>query len=136
MFFKSFNKTSNISAIFLSLKKWEKEPKTIVLTRLFWDLCWICFFRFFGKYFLSKSKKLSFFTILKFLIPLSLQTDSINLWYFKLRLFDLTELKTLKWNILNPNYVIWVSNVHTFDFLLKQFFLDIVDKNQKPAFLN
>ena len=29
-----------------------------------------------------------------------------------------TELKTLEWDILNPHYLIWVSNGHTFDFLL------------------
>jgi len=34
-----------------------------------------------------------------------------------------SELKTIEWDILNPDYLIWVSNVHTFDFLLKPFFL-------------
>ena len=36
------------------------------------------------------------------------------------------ELKTLEWDILNPDYLIWVSNSyngHTFDFILKPFFL-------------
>ena len=33
------------------------------------------------------------------------------------------ELKTLEWDILNPNYLIWVSNGHTFYFRLKPFFL-------------
>ena len=28
--------------------------------------------------------------------------------------FDWSELKTLEWNILNPNNLIWVSNGHTF----------------------
>ena len=32
-----------------------------------------------------------------FLIPISLQLDGVNLWYFKVRLFDLTEL--IVWNI-------------------------------------
>ena len=31
------------------------------------------------------------------------------------------ELKTLEWDILNHDYLIWVSNGHTFDFLLKPF---------------
>ena len=34
-----------------------------------------------------------------------------------------SELKTLEWDIPNPDYLIWVSNGHTFDYLLKQFFL-------------
>ena len=32
--------------------------------------------------------------------------------------------------------LIWVSNGHTFDFLLKPFFLNIVEKNQKPVYKN
>ena len=28
----------------------------------------------------------------RFIIPISLQSDGVHLWYFKLRLFDLTEL--------------------------------------------
>ena len=32
-----------------------------------------------------------------FSTPISLQPDDVNLWYFKLRLFDLTEL--IVWNI-------------------------------------
>ena len=28
-----------------------------------------------------------------------------------------------EWDILNPDYLIWVSNGHTFNFLLKPFFL-------------
>ena len=43
-----------------------------------------------------------------------------------------SELKTLEWDILNPDYLIWVSNGHTF--VLNHFFLDIVEKNQKPFF--
>ena len=38
-----------------------------------------------------------FATNLNFLTPISLQPDGVNLWYFKLRLFDLTEL--IVWNI-------------------------------------
>ena len=46
-----------------------------------------------------------------------------------------SELKTLEWDILNTNYLIWVSNGHTFDFLPKPFFLGyIVEKNQNPIF--
>ena len=61
-------------------------------------------------------------------------SNCVNFSYFKLRLFDSTELKTLEWDILNPDYLIWVSNGHTFDFLLKPFFFNIVEKNQKPVF--
>ena len=38
-----------------------------------------------------------FATNLNFLSPISLQPNGVNLWYFKLRLFDLPELKV--WNI-------------------------------------
>ena len=34
-----------------------------------------------------------------------------------------SELKTLEWDILNPDYLIWISKRDTFDFLLKPFFL-------------
>ena len=44
------------------------------------------------------------------------------------------ELKTLEWGIPNPSYLIWVSNGHTFDFILKPSFVDKVEKNQKPVF--
>ena len=62
--------------------------------------------------------------------------SSINsdIHYFKV---PSSELKTLEWDILNPDYLIWVSNVHTFNFLLLKhhYFSDIVEKNQKPVFL-
>ena len=51
--------------------------------------------------------------------------------YFSFKHFRLSELKTLEWDILNnPDYLIWVSNGHTFDFLLNRFFLEKVEKNQ------
>ena len=34
------------------------------------------------------------------------------------------ELKILEWDILNHDYLIWVSNGHTFDFLFNSLFLD------------
>ena len=37
-------------------------------------------------------------------------------------LFKQPELKTLEWDILNPDRLIWVSNVHTFDFILNPLF--------------
>jgi len=47
-----------------------------------------------------------------------------------------SELKTLEWDILNRNYLIWVSNGQTFDFLLKPFFWDkSIEKNLKLFFL-
>ena len=39
----------------------------------------------------------SFVTILNFLSPISLQLKGVNLWFFKLRLFNLTEI--IVWNI-------------------------------------
>ena len=47
-----------------------------------------------------------------------------------------SELKTLEWYFLNPDYLIWVSDGHGFDFLLKPFFLGYSRENQKPVFLN
>ena len=46
-----------------------------------------------------------------------------------------SELKTLEWDILNPNYLIWVSNGHTFGFLLKPFFLGYSREKSKTGFL-
>ena len=45
-----------------------------------------------------------------------------------------TELKTLEWDISNPNYLIWVSNGHTFDFLRKPFFLGYSREKSKTGF--
>ena len=42
-------------------------------------------------------KELSFCPKLNVLIPIYLQPDGVHLWYFKLRLFDPTEL--IVWNI-------------------------------------
>ena len=36
-----------------------------------------------------------------------------------------SELKTLEWDILNPDRLIWVSNVHTFNFFFLLSFLEI-----------
>ena len=44
------------------------------------------------------------------------------------------ELKTLEWNILNPDYLIWVSNGQTVDFLLKPFFLGYGREKSKSGF--
>jgi len=44
------------------------------------------------------------------------------------------ELGTLEWDTINPDCLIRISNVDTFDFML--FFLVIEQKNQKPVFLN
>ena len=38
------------------------------------------------------------------------------------------------WDILNPDYLIWVSNGHTFDYLFKPFFFGYSREN--PVFLN
>ena len=42
-----------------------------------------------------------------------------------------SELKTFEWDILNPDYLIWVSNGHTYDLLLNPLFLDNKRENQK-----
>ena len=47
--------------------------------------------------FLGVEKNLFFVTNLKFSIPISLQPHGVNNWFFKLRLFDLTEF--IVWNI-------------------------------------
>ena len=46
------------------------------------------------------------------------------------------ELKTLEGDILNPDYLIWVSNGHTFDFLLKPFFLGYSREKSKTGFFH
>ena len=45
--------------------------------------------------------------------------------YYWLQLYNPTNYSesNLEWDILNPNYLIWESNGHTFDFLLNPFFL-------------
>ena len=43
------------------------------------------------------------------------------------------ELKTLEWDILNPDYLVWVSTLYIF--FLNRPFLNKVEKNQKPVFL-
>jgi len=50
---------------------------------------------------------------------------------FWLSKYMCTELKTLDWDILNPDYLIWVSNGHTFDFLLKPLFLGYCREKSK-----
>ena len=44
---------------------------------------------------------------------------------FVKKVIQQTEVKTLEWDILNPDYLIWVFNGHTFDFLIKTFFLKV-----------
>ena len=44
--------------------------------------------------------------------------------FFLAYILNNTELKTLERDILNPNYLIWVSNGHIFDFLLNPLFFD------------
>ena len=44
------------------------------------------------KHEMCQTKELSFAPFSNFLISVSLQPDAVNLWYFKLSFFDLTEL--------------------------------------------
>ena len=55
----------------------------------------MCFFHWFSSYFRPSIRIviISYFAIISiFFIPISLQPDGVNLWYFKLWLFDLFEL--------------------------------------------
>ena len=54
-----------------------------------------------------RKRKWVFVTNLNCLIPISLQSDDVNLWYFKLRLFGLTEF--IVWNIKGPRH--WVAKI-------------------------
>ena len=53
-------------------------------------------FQWFMFYVFSFRKELSLCHKLNFVITISLEPDDVNLWYFKLRLFDLTEF--IGWN--------------------------------------
>ncbi len=48
----------------------------------------------------------------------------------------LSELGTLEWETINPDCLIRIFNVDTFNFLLNPLFLDIEQNNQKPVFQN
>ena len=45
-------------------------------------------------------------------------------------------LGTLEWDTFNPDCLIRIFNVDTFNFLLNPLFLDIEQNNQKPVFQN
>ena len=53
---------------------------------------------------------------------LECQWDKWEIRHTSTGIFVLPKLKTLEWDILNPDYLIWVFNGHTFDFLLNPFF--------------
>ena len=48
--------------------------------------------------------------------------------------WNCSELGTLKWDTFNPDCLIRISKVETFNFFLNPFFLDRVQKNQKTGF--
>ena len=80
--------------------------------------------------FVSKTQFLSLyssFKIIKGAVYFS-QTQILKSLHFQ------PELKTLEWDILNPDYLIFVSNGQTFDFLLKQFFLGYSGEKSKTDF--
>ena len=62
----------------------------------------------------------------------------MNYVYKGIRIFDFWakthELKTLELDILNPDYLIRVSNGHTFDFLLKSSILGYCREKSKTGF--
>ena len=47
-----------------------------------------------------------------------------------------TELGTLKWDTINPDCLIRISNVDTFDFLLNPLFFGYSTEKSKTGFLN
>ena len=49
-------------------------------------------------------------------------------------MFYSDQLKTLEWDILNPDYLIKYPMDTLLIFFLNYSFLDIVEKNQKPVF--
>ena len=65
------------------------------------------------------AKKFSVYTNSNFLFPISLQPDSVNLWYYKLRLFDLTEC--IVWN--NWDLFIQLQGIGKSEFVAKTQFL-------------
>ena len=65
------------------------------------------FYKIFERKGLVQQKNWVFASNSDFLIPISLQTDGVNPWYFKLRSFDLTEF--VVWNIWGLRH--GVSNI-------------------------
>ena len=59
-------------------------------------------------------------------------------WFFFSYFFfreKITELKTLEWDMLKPDYLISVSNGRTFNFFLKPFFLGSREKSKTRLWL-
>ena len=66
------------------------------------------------------NRKSEFVEKTQFISGASLWPRSVSSFYitFKYKIENLSELKTLKGDILNHDRLIWSSNVHTLDFLL------------------
>ena len=69
-----------------------------------------CYFTKVSHYQFVRQRNWVFTKNSNFLIPISLQPDAVNRWYFKLRLFDLTEFKV--WNIKGLRH--WVAKIFAF----------------------
>ena len=77
------------------LKLFKYDNSKIRLRRLSWMWSLNGLFNDLTK---KKKKELVFATSSNFLISISLESDGVNLWYFKLRLIDLTEF--IVWNLI------------------------------------
>ena len=74
--------------------------------------------------------------ILSFMNP---ELKTFEWWISGLRIFHSkvfsTELGTLKWDTFNPDCLIRISNVDTFDFLLNPLFFGYSREKSKTSFL-
>ena len=72
------------------------------------------------KYCFSQAELFTEYNMLKGKIVFSNSILIIHIYY--LHGFRISELKSQEWDILNHDRLIWLSNVHTFDFLLNPLF--------------
>ena len=78
-----------------------------------------------------------FFGLCKLLVFIYGSSEKVIFLPFRIKWeIIITEPKTLERDILNPDYLILLSNGHTFDFLLKPFFLGYSREKSKTAFFN
>ena len=83
-------------SIYLIIQLWAMNPpigavskwKYLLLLKLWWKVLWMV---------KVEQRKWVFATNPNFLTPIHLQPNDVNLWYFKLILFDITEV--IVWNI-------------------------------------
>ena len=80
--------------------------------------------------FIKIIKGLVFATTLNFLIPIYLQPDGVNFWYFKLRLFDLTKFISFFFKRVKKSRTNKHSNKIVFDFW---WFFKTVQRGNNPS---